>query len=481
MNRGEHRQTALDLVSWHADVDDDFVTEVNRGIELAYKRVAAEVPEALIPDIEHVSMIPDYTSTTLGRTLANTDDEYVLTFGVTGSANPVIDGTWDGVMHLEIDYNGGIIRRQCREFWQHKSGTYLNHYVVSLDRPINFSGQSGLTFRLFQPYVYTRDNVKRILDGRLFNATRQQIRILPADFIRRMGWEDYHGESPGPPIGMAPGQRFQLPAPSRTPTITTHASDNWIDGQEAPGTFKYRYTYVWGKRSAERQSPRGSYDPMWESAPSPESASATVAAVGSDALVVNMVNIAWQLGFDPDPATLRSGRSGLRKRIYRARTASTAGGTAEDSVETDGVYYFLAEVGDEVETYTDDGSDIPEYDRRLPESHGYWSWAFSPHQDQAYEIDLRVLRNPIRLQVDTDSPNLDPAFEHLLTALTCKHLCRMGRDPEQALIYETEYTSWVGDYRDSQANLSNYVPGVPWTPGHTYAHLDYVYGPYTSS
>lgn len=483
MNRGEHRQAALDLLSWHADVDDDFVTEVNRGMDRAYKRIAADVPDALIPDIEHVTVQQDHTSTSLGRTIANTDDEYVLTFGpasLAGASAIVVDGTWDGVMHLEITYGDEVIRRQCREFWEHKSGTYLDHYVVSLDRPINFSGQTGLSFRLYQPYFYTQDNVSRILDGRLWNTTRQQITVLPANFIRQSGWEDYRGESNGPPVALSRWRRFQLPAPTRTPTISTHASDNWSSSQEAPGTFKYRYTYVWGKRATERQSPRGTYDPMWESAPSPESAAATVSAVGADALVVNMVNIAWQVNFDPDPATIRSGRSGLRKRIYRARTATTAGGTTEDAVEASGVYFFLAEVSDDVETYTDDGTAIPEYERRLPESHGYWAWSFSPQQDEAYEIDLRVLRAPLRLMVDTDAPNLDPTFEHLLTTLLCKEVCRIGREPEQAMTFEAEYSAWVGSYNESQANPANHIPATPWSPGHTYVHLDYVYGPYTT-
>lgn len=483
MNRGEHASAAMDLESWHADVDDDFLAKLHRGIDRSYRRVAGDVPEALIPDMEHIQVFQDETQTTLGRTLANTDDEYVLSFGaasLSGAQPIVIDGTWDGVMHLEITYGTETIRRRCREFWEHKvAGPYLDHYLVSLDRPINFSGQTGLSFRLFQPSFYLKSDVTKVLDGRLFNSNRAMVQPLPAGFIRESQFEDFKGESTGTPQAMARGAREQLPAPAKAPTATNASVTNWSDGQEAPGTFKYRYTYVWGRRSTERQSPRGTYDPMWESAPSPESNAYTVSAVGADAVLVTTVNIAWQLDFDPNPTATRSGRSGLRKRIYRARTATTASGTTESNVEAPGVYFFLAEIADDAATYTDDGTAIPEYDRRLPESAGYWAWAFAPHQDQTYEMDLRVLRRPALLQVDTDTPSIDPQYEHLLTTLIRKELATISGDHPHAQALEADYLGFVSTYRMQAANSSAYIPPKPWLPDQTIQPL--YYGPYRNN
>ena len=483
MNRGDIRQAALDLESWHADVDTAFLTRVNNAIDRIYKRVAGEVPEALLPDTETLTIFKDQTHSSLGRTIANTDDDYVLSFGdaaLAGASAIVVDGTWDGIMHLEIEYGGEVIRRRCREFWEHKvAGPYLDHYLVSLDRPINFSGQSGLTFRLFQPNFYTKDSVTKIVDGRLFDSNRRLLSALPAGFVRFMNAEDYRGQSLGPPQAMTRGRREQLPSPNRTPTISSAAVTNWVDGQEAPGSFKYRYTYVWGKRATEQQSPRGSYDPMWESAPSPASAAATVASVGADAVVVNMVNVAWQVDFDPNPTTTRSGRSGLRKRIYRARLTVTPGGSTESAVEFPGVYFFLAEVGDDDTTFTDDGSYIPEYDRRLPESHGYWAWSFAPHQDETYEMDLRVLRRPELLQTDYDVPNIDPQYEHLMVLLLRKELASITGDEPLAQAREAEYLSALGQYRQGAANSSSYTPATPWFPEARYP--EFFYGPYKNN
>jgi hypothetical protein len=483
MNRGEHAAAAMDLESWHADVDDAFLSKLRRGIDRAYRRISGDIPEALIPDMEYIQIFGDETQTTLGRTLANTDDEYVLTFGAVGlsGAQPiVIDGTWDGVMHLEITYGDTTIRRRCREFWEHKvAGAYLNHYLVSLDRPINFSGQTGLSFRLFQPRFYPKSDVTKVLDARLFDSNRALIQPLPDGFIRLSQFEDFKGETTGVPQAMCRNAREQIPAPVKAPSVTNAPVSNWIDGQEAPGTFKYRYTYVWGKRSTERQSPRGSYDPMWESAPSPESAAITVAAVGSDAVRVDTTNIAWQLDFDPNPTATRSGRSGLRKRIYRARTATTASGTAESQVEAPGVYFFLAEIADDDTTYTDDGSQIPEYDRRLPESAGYWAWSFAPHQNDTYEMDLRVLRRPTALQVDTDSPNIDPQYEHALTTLIRKELAAISDDQTKVQTLEGDYLAFVATFRAEAGNSSAYVPPKPWLPDLTQRPL--YYGPYRNN
>lgn len=483
MNRAEHIQAALDLESWHVDTDDAFMDKVRRGVDRAYRRICGDIPEALIPDQEHLQVFQDETQTTLGRTLANSDDEYVLDFGPVGLAGAqpiVVDGTWDGVMHLEITYGDETIRRRCREFWEHKvAGAYLNHYLVSLDRPINFTGQSGLSFRLYQPSVYPKSDVTRILDGRLYNVSRAIILPLPEGFFRHIQMEDYKGQSNGLPLALARGKKEQIPAPVKTPAISRAAVANWVDGQEAPGTFKYRYTYVWGKRATEHQSPRGSYDPMWESGPSPESAAVTVAAVGDDAVVVTTTNIAWQLDFDPNPTSTRVGRSGLRKRIYRARTATTASGTSESNVEAPGVYFFLAEIADDGTTYTDDGSQIPEYDRRLPESAGNFAWSFAPHQNDTYEVDLRVLRKPTLLQVDTDVPNIDPQFENVLTTLIRKELAYISQDGPAAQAREAEYMAFLETYRANAANTAAYIPPKPWVPD--YDRQPLYYGPFRNT
>ena len=488
MNRGTIRSTVLSRRSWHADVDPAFLAEVNTVcIDGATKRLASEVPEAFLPDIETVFLLGDRDQSTLSRTIAATSDPYVLSLGSVGSsANVSTDGTWDGLYHVEVfDATLGatstVLRRQCREFFTapHPT-TAVSTYYVTIDRPWRNNTDSGFSFRLFQPSFYLRDNVTELVDGRVFDTSRQLLVTLPEGFARRTSREDYRGQNKGRPEGFTRGEYFQLAAPNRTPSVTVPvvAGDTWV-GPEPLGTFTYRYTYVWGKKNFESAAPGGSYDPVWESAPSPETSSINVPTTSASPVISVMANIDHQLGFG-DASTLRYTHSGLRKRIYRARTGVTSGGGFEQNVEYPGIYFFLAEVDGSVTPSTDDGSKIPDYHRRLPESRGYYSWSSMPHQDTAYEIDLRVYRRPLSLLVDSDAPPIHPDFDDMFENLVLARLCEMDKSPDASALYEAKYQERLLAYRAKEANPAAFVPPEPWRPGPDYRD-PYRYSVYRSS
>jgi hypothetical protein len=465
-------------------VDDSFADEVNENaIDPALKRLAAQVPEAFVPDNETVTIFGDLTSTSLGRTLSATVDEWVLDFGTVASGGAIaVNGTWDGIMHLEVDYGGRTYRRQCREFWQQSVEKSLgSHYLVSLTEPWNFPDATGMTFRLFQKYVYTRDDVTKVLDGRLFDAKRMLIDILPAGFVRYAYVEDFKGQSVSTPTFLSRWGHRQIPAPNRTPTVALTNAANWSTSQEPPGKFKYRATLVWGRRTAEHRAPGGSFDPTWESSPGPESASITVNPLPSNAVLLSgLTNIDWQLNFNPTDVTmLRAGHSGMRTRIYRARESVVTGGigTNETNVEFPGVYFFLAEIDGSLTSYIDDGTAIPDYSRRIPESHGYWEWAVTPHQNADYEMDLRVDRRPAKLQCDSDAPQVHPDFEPMLLDLVLSYVCQIDKSPADAAVYEGKFDTKVKEYRAKDANPADYVPAVPWKPPAT-LEWPYPFGPF---
>jgi hypothetical protein len=483
MNRGTIRSTVLSRRSWHADVDAAFVEEVNTVcIDGALKRLASEVPEAFIPDRETVYLLADQDQDTLSRTVAATTDPYVLSFGLAGVAMAV-NGTADGLFHIEVvTSDGRVLSRQCREFWLETTGPYANHYLVSIDHPWEDSTSTGMDFRLFQPYFYLRDNVTELVDGRIFDNARQLLTTLPAGFVRKTSQEDFRGTYRGRPEAFSRWEMFQLAAPNRTPTVAlvpgAVPDPPWV-GPEPVGAFSYRYTYVWGKKNFEVVAPGGGYDPTWESAPSPESASITVANLAAAVVVSTLTNIDFQLGFGTT-GTVRKGHSGLRKRIYRARSAVTAGGGLETNLEYPNIYFFLAEVDGETTSYTDDGSVIPDYHRRLPESRGYYAWAPVPHQDATYRVDLRVYRRPLSLLVDSDAPPIHPDFDDLFENLVLARLCEMDKSPEAALVYENAYKERLLAYRAKEANPAALVPPEPWHPDRAFADSSR-YTPYRSS
>ncbi len=490
MNRGELRQKALSLRSRQVDNDDDYEEEVNTVvIDPALKRLASEVPEALLPDDETVTILSDRTSTSLGRTVAGTADEYVLSLGaanLAGASAITADGTWDGVMHIEVEYDGHILRRQCREFWLDGD---TNNYYVSLDRPWNYPTALGMSFRIFQPYVFTRDDVTQVIDGRLFDSKRALIQVLPAGFMRLTYNEDFRGQSSGVPAALSRRKHIQLPAPNRTPSVALSEGGfampptyPWQDDREPPGIFAYRYTYVWGTRSAEQRAPGGSSDPMWESAPSPASENIEVTDLPCGAVILsNLVDIDWMVNFRTNPTTLRDKKSGMRKRIYRARVAINTGGTTRTDIEAPGVFFFLDEVEGDVTEYVDDGSIIPDYFRRLPESHGYWSWACTPHQDADYEMDLRVTRRPLSLLCDTDTPQVHPDFEDMLLLLVQAGLAMLDKQPADAAALELQFQGRVEQWRSKDANPASYIPAIPWVPDYNEQPMVNFYGRYTSN
>lgn len=438
--------------------------------EPAIKQLASECPEAFIPDEEVSVIYQDWTDTSLGRTLSATLDPYVLSFGPVSAPTGedlVIDGTWDAIYYLEATQSDGtILRRRCREFFTAVDGNKGVSFCVSIDKVWPNSTDEDMSFRLYQPYFYMRDDVTDVVDGRVFNQNRQVIFTVPAGAVRFFQEEDYRGTGSGTPRRLSRWGHEQMPAPNRAPSASADAQNPvvpWV-GPEPPGTFYYCCTYVWGRRDVELLAPGSSYDPMLESAPSPVSSLVTVPSMTNAVLLSNLVNIDYQQNFDPFPTLIRNGHSGWRKRIYRARASVIAGTSTQDEIESpENVFYFLDEVNGDETTYTDDGSVTPDYFRRLPESAGYFKWVLSPHTDGKYTVDWRVYRRPGALLADTDTPPVHPDFEDMLLMLYCKWSAMCDKQPAEAATYEAEFQDKLGKWRAKDANPAAAIVPISWS------------------
>lgn len=484
MNLGEIRQKVADLRSRHI-AGDTFAKEFRRSVVApALKQLSSMVPEAFIPDEEAIVIYQDYTSTTMNRTLDATKDVYVLSFGLAALPDATtIDttGVWDCIYHLEITLpNGQLVRRRCREFF---IDVPTGLAMVSIDRPWRNTTDTGLSFRMYQPYFFTRDDVTAIVDGRVYDSTQQVLFTVPAGAMRVFQQEDFNGTVSGRPERLSRWGHEQIPAPNRTPTavlVGGEPATPWL-GPEPPGTFKYRYTYVWGKKDSDVKAPGGEYDPMLESSPSPETDAIVMTGTASAIEVRSLVNIDYVQNFDPEPAAsyLRNGHSGWRKRIYRARSAIvTAVGMKNDIEYPEDVFFFLAEVDGTTTTFLDDGTKTPDYNRRLPEPHGYFRWALHPHQNDNYTVDFRVYRRPLPLLNDNDAPQVHPDFEDMLLLLCLKYAAMLDKQPAEAQDYQAQFESRVGEWRAKDANPASVIIPLPWTMV-DYADW-YRYGPFKS-
>jgi len=307
MNRIDARARLKTLMSRPVpDTDLDFTSRLNQCIDLANKRISDEVPHGIIPDFDTVFLLKEYNTGDMplgGPFISSTADPFVLDFGpnvLAGSFATTVDGTWDGIYWVEITLpNGTIYVRQTREFWNVVVMGAITHQYVSLVRPITESFVSA-TVKVYQPFAYLTQDVTEIKEGTLFNNAGQTLQELPEGFARDTGWLD---NSPivnkGRPVALARSRHFQLDAPNRKPVITTDIVGAFLP--EGRGTFKYCYTYAWGKRNALTPTEAGTLYPQWESSPSPES---DVAVTVGNSLVVSLVDIDWEIGFDT-PGTLR--------------------------------------------------------------------------------------------------------------------------------------------------------------------------------
>jgi hypothetical protein len=454
---------------------------IREAMNTALDRISGDVPEAVVPDDEHIVLLPDAegTDASVNARMATTSDTRVLEFTdptgapLTASSPwvPATDGSLDGLMHFEIvDPKGQRHRYQSREFWIQKPGNGPDRYYVSIDRPWDLGTATLMKFRMLQPEFFVRDDVTRVLEpARIYDETRQQVWAIDTGGAYRQDLIDFLGDDKGRPFRFWRGRHFQLPAPTTVPTVAagTQGVNPWA-GPEWEGSFRFCYTYVWGRKEREWQfAPGGIRDPQWESAPSPVSAAFTqTGATAGRNIQITGTNIDAMMDFG-ESSTLRYSRSGMRLRIYVARegvATTTPYGTGFNRVETNGKFYLLAEIEPVAGTFTWTGAAIPDYERELKHSTGYYAYSAFPHQDQRYELDFRVQRLPQALKNDQDTVPIQRDAVMAYIELSLYYMCLMdGVDQSGAQIHLGRYNDLARHFRKRYANPGGVVEPTPIT------------------
>lgn len=481
---GSLRRRLLEFRAWDSS-GTTFNDRVRESLNFALDRLAGDVPEALIPDEEHVVLRAETASADHNiaisyvsaddRVLELTDTAGVDLGSVSADATAKAwnsntlrtDGTWDGIMHLEIkDASGTWHRRQSREWWTSQDKVY-----VSVDRPW-FMPNTLMEFRIYQPEFFVRDDVMRILEPmRVYDSTRQQVWAIDTAGAYRQDMVDFQGQDKGRPYRFWRGRHFQVPPPRESPGVSLSGNPGTWVGPWQQGKFRFCYTYVWGKRHKSwQQSPGGTSDPIWESAPSPISGVVDhdSKATAGKAIRLQMTNIDAMTNFDA-AGTVRETRSGLRIRIYVARDdIKNFGGTpgAYNNVEKAGIFYLLTEIDPAATTptanYSWTGSVIPDYYRPLKHSTGYFAYKVYPQQDAKYELDMRVLRLPKKFVDDQDTAPIQRDSVPALIELGLYYLCLQdGVDQQSAQLHLNRYQELAKKYRLNYANPGRVVEPVP--------------------
>jgi len=347
---------------------------VNTCLLRALRDVSGEVPEALVPEDKHIHVRKSIVGSDaeVTWTIKSSSDIKVLELvkGAGSTWVPTVDGTWDGVMHVEVtDSAGRVRRRQSREWWAVTTDG-VTAYYVSLDRPWFETGQSTeYDFRIYQPEFFLQANAIEILTPmQLFDDSEQLVGQISSGTARRSYLPDFRQRVSGKPTDFWRGRFFQLPTPTEAPTLTTviarteSAPSNggpavsmslpWA-GPMPAGKFEFCFTYAWGRKEQEWGETQGLFsDPVFESAPSPISAvfdhatefdGKVTPASGTSgpysaakAIVVQLSNLEEMLDFVGDPLgvrldestypttsePLRFGKSGIKLRLYVRRLAT---------------------------------------------------------------------------------------------------------------------------------------------------------------
>lgn len=368
-------------------------------------------------------------------------------------------------------------------------------------------------------------------------------------------------------------EHFQIPAPNTAPLtslwelpVETVAGEEvyiW-QGPEPAGTFSYIVTYTWGKRDYHfRLAGPGAFDenytqnpdsqwidevgfattkpggeagvakagaewvtsaarcrePLWESAPSPQSEKITVRNAQLEpiadprfpAILLRLPNIEFMLGMIGEGTFWDStgggstepfkrsfaGQSGFKVRIYRRRhTADFAkyqhlsavdiqGATYSSMAFTDNAgtpglvdyphghievsdaYYLLAEVDTKAATrgfFIDDGQIHPDYSRRLRDTHGYQSMALYPIPDDRYVIRVNCIRRPERLIDDADVPYIHAEACDILVSKSMEMWYEMNGNAAGASTVRARYKEELFTLAKRYGDLKPQAQGMRRSP-----------------
>lgn len=466
MNRGAIVQAMADILNWDVPDDKVWAARARRFVSSAYKRCVADCPEALVPDELRIRLPGTYSSgagDAVTSFISTTTDPFVLEFSNSSISTftPQTDRSWDGLYWLEITMPDGTLwRGQCREFWTDISGG-VNHKYVSIDRPWALGTLTNARYRLSPNYIWLRDDIIRIVAGQRFGSTGSPISLENiTSAIWHDEWSNQNSRQFNYPRRLRAERMYQHPAPNIAPTVSLPEQQGNAWGPEPWGTFDYCFTYIWGYRDPAQKSPSGNFIPLFESSPSPVSDKVTIVSA-AHVVNVGLPDVAWELNYG-DAATLRYGRSGWMKRVYRRRYTVTGG--THPSIEKPEVFQFLADVDDLTTLFVDDGSIVPDYSLRIPEPHGYRAWSPWPLPSGPLftEYQLLVQRAAEALQNDNDAPRIAPQCEDALTFMAVAYLARHDKDTVTADKYEGASAQVIAKYRRDLANPTGQVEREGW-------------------
>ena len=474
MNLKDIRQAIFDSADWSPLQSSDAVGTANRFINRAYNVIAEDAPYLFFESQVKLATKADFspgTGDTVSAKKTGADDYWVLQRSAAGTTaggwptSAVIaygQDNWDGRMIAVTDPSGVVRRRRIRTMWIDSGVEYL-----TIDKPWPNQSDENMTYKVYSDAYYLPDDVIMVNSMRLYEDGKTWPLVMVGQLeAEDAGFVDTTSNSiTGVPRYAFRRGHFKLPSPAAAPTAAVTIEGNAFDAtaREAPGAFRYIYTWVWGYRDDEvanmgpsvntsTTAPRA-LPPLWESSPSP--ASTLVTVTRDQKVTLTVPPNPHLLGFD-DSSGRRYQKTGWRARIYRRRESIDTATDAQTTVEISDQYYLIAEQPASDNTFDDTGINIPDYNRRLRNVNGYQSFGLHPWPDARYEVDIRCVRRPEPLVHDQDAPRLHPDAVEILIQQTLAYMYeKLGDFNGLALAnqrYESRLSVLAKRYSDLQSS-----------------------------
>jgi hypothetical protein len=401
------------------------VTKIKQTFANALSALATCVEGAMVEDKYRTILYKTIDSSIEGIEINATVDPLVLKITRTGGLGlltwvPMMDGTWDGSMWLEITTTRTVDgtsetvyeTRQTLDWWSVLTNAGTTHYV-SIDRPWPNTTDTALAFRIYQKLVWLPSEVISLVreNSLVFSdQIRSTTRLTITSHADTYDVVQPVAMTAGRPTMIFKDDTYIEQAPSVAPTVVAATTGlgvpvPWV-GPVQEGTFEFYYTICWGKMSSRwQQAKNGTSDCLFESHPSPISSAFSNTTYPGQAVTITVTNPDQMRGF-ADASKLSYGHSGRFIRLYVRRTAlRTAGLGSYNHVEADSVPYLLTEFNATTasSTFTWDGSVVPEFTRRMKFTSGLYSaLGVYPVADRQYEVAARVQYTPPDMLSESD-------------------------------------------------------------------------------
>lgn len=439
-----------------------------------------DVSDGLLTGTYQMYLPGQVQSATEGFYFATTTDPWVLEFrklngnplNTTGSTTtgwfPDITGFWDGLMWIEVTTAEGVVWScQSREWFRTGDGgiTADYRYYVSLTAryPEASVADTDMVGRIWPRYAWFPSQVLRpVGDPRLHqDGGGTVVRMDHMEMMRKYG-ESWKGtDASSTPVRMSKATVRPFPAPSYVPTVSA-SNDAWA-GPVQEGDFTFRYTLAWGEHDAHQFTGLNSALtwPLFESAPSPESATFSNTTSPGVGVVITLPNIDFMENFY-NASEIRHLHSGLYLLIYVSRSAVRAAGLGTvNQVETDDGYYLLdaVNVSSANPTYTWTGTVVPDRSRRMRYQSGTSEgWLIQPIPSEDIQLNWDVAYLPDFIERDYDVVPIRPQYAAAFQELFLSCLCAAdGRDIAASQVHRQRYLNALGKMTAQNDNGSPYV------------------------